>query len=53
MPPIRTRESKNAAQEQKIQRALEEWQLEGTSFQNLTLKYGVASSTSPIGRGVV
>jgi len=45
MPPIRTRESKNAAQEQKIQRALEERQLEGTSFRNLALKYGVTSST--------
>ena len=45
MPPIRTRESKNTTQEQNIQYALEERQLEGPSFRNLVLRYGVASST--------
>jgi len=45
MAPIKPREPKNTVQEDRICRALEEWQLEGTSFRKLAVKYGVSSST--------
>jgi len=45
MAPTKPRESKHTIQEDRIRRALEERRLEGTSFRNLAVKYGVSSST--------
>ena len=45
MPRVKVRQEKNEAIEEKIQRALEKRDREGTSFQDLAIEFGVPRST--------